>query len=65
LTYVVERGGVPVAPISPPAAPAATLGDLKALLRERRNPNSEYASTVHAVVVGHNKFRRRRDPWAR
>jgi len=61
-TYVVERSGVPVAHISPPAAP---LGDFRALLHERRSPNPKYAAAVDAVISRHNTLRRRRNPWAR
>ena len=64
-TYVVDRGGVPVAHITPATARACTLGDFKAFLASRRRADDEYADAVEAVVDRHNKPRVRRNPWAR
>jgi len=63
-TYVVERGGVAVARISPADAPPCTLGDLRALVRDR-HADEEYLRTVDAAVSRHNRPRIRRNPWAR
>ena len=64
-TYVVDRGGIPVARISPAAAPACTLGDFKALLRDRRPVGEDYGRAVEAIVDRHNTPRVRRNPWGR
>ena len=64
-TYVVDRGGVPVAHITPATTRACTLGDFKALVASRRRVGEEYAAAVEAVVDRHNKPRVRRNPWAR
>ena len=64
-TYIVDRGGMAVARISPAAAPACTLGDFKALLTGHRRVGEEYGRAVAAVVDRHNKPRVRRNPWAR
>ena len=64
-TYIVERGGVPVAHITPATGRACTLGDFKAHLASRRRTDDEYANVLEAVVHRHNKPRVRRNPWAR
>jgi prevent-host-death family protein len=65
-TYVVDRGGVPVARITPAEPPACTLRDLVDLLRTRRRPlGDEYGRAVESAVAHHNEPRIRRNPWAR
>ena len=64
-TYIVERGGVEVARISPIEAPAATMRDFKALLRDRGRVDEEYLRAVEDAVTRHNRPRVRRNPWAR
>jgi antitoxin (DNA-binding transcriptional repressor) of toxin-antitoxin stability system len=64
-TYVVHRGGVPVARIGPAEARAATIRDLKALLSDRGRVADAYLRAVDAAVERHNPPRVRRNPWAR
>ena len=64
-TYFVERGGMPVVRISPVGRPAATIGDLKALLRGRELVGKTYLRALEDVVERHNHPRVRRNPWAR
>ena len=64
-TYIVERGGVQVARISPIEAPAATIGDFKATLRDRGRVDEEYLRAVEDAVDRHNRPRVRRNPWVR
>jgi hypothetical protein len=64
-TYVVERGGVPVAQIGPIARRSATIRDLKALLADRGRASDEYLEAVEAAAGRHNKPRVRRNPWGR
>ena len=64
-TYVVERGGLPVAHIGPPGPPRCTVGDLLALMRDRRRLGEEYASAVESALQRHNVPRVRRNPWLR
>jgi prevent-host-death family protein len=64
-TYIVDRGGVPVARISPAGPAACTLHDLVDLLRNRRPLGEEYGRVVESAVAHHNELRARRNPWAR
>jgi antitoxin (DNA-binding transcriptional repressor) of toxin-antitoxin stability system len=64
-TYIVDRGGIPVARISPAEGPAFTMRDLKALLGDRRRVDDEYLRAVEEVVDRHSRPRVRRNPWAR
>jgi len=64
-TYIVERGGVPVARIGQAEARIATIGDLKTLLHGRGRPAEDYLRAVDAAVERHNTPRVRRNPWAR
>jgi len=64
-TYIVERGGVPVARISPVAHRRATIRDLRALLGEGSRASEAYLEAVEAAVTRHNKPRVRRNPWGR
>ena len=64
-SYFVERGGTPVVRISPVDRPAATVGDLKALLRGRGRVGESYLRALEDVVERHNEPRVRRNPWAR
>jgi prevent-host-death family protein len=64
-TYLVERGGTPVARISPVSRQVATIGDLKALLWARTGADEAYLRAVEDAVERHNQPRVRRNPWAR
>jgi antitoxin (DNA-binding transcriptional repressor) of toxin-antitoxin stability system len=64
-TYYVERGGTPVARISPVSRPLATIGDLKGLLWGRTSVDEAYLRAVEDVVDRHNRPRVRRNPWRR
>ena len=64
-TYIVERGGQPVAQIGPVGRTPSTLGDFKAWLRDLPRVDDEYLRALEDVVAKHNKPRVRRNPWAR
>ena len=64
-TYVVERGGKPVARISPVGVTGSTMAALKALVESRTRAGAEYSSEVERAVRRHNTPRVRRNPWAR
>ena len=64
-TYVVERGGKPVASIAPVEREAFTMRDLKALISERARASAEYLETVKRASIGRNRPRVRRNPWGR
>ena len=63
--YVVERGGVPVAQISPVPSTSCTVADLVAVLRDHAALPEEYVRAVDAAVKTANKPAVPRDPWAR
>jgi len=54
-TYVIERAGEPVAQIGPVAAPAFTVGELKALVSRLPPPGAEYQRAVERAVTRHNR----------
>ena len=64
-TYVVERGGVPVARISPIARRRATIHDLRALLSGGGRAGEDYLRAVEDAVARHTRPRVRRNPWGR
>jgi len=66
-TYVVERGGAPVAEIAPVARRVSTFRDLKAWIADQTRPRAdkEYLRIVEDVVRSHNKPRVPRNPWER
>jgi len=65
-TYVVERGGRPVASIAPVERDAFTMRDLKSVVAEsgRRAP-AEYLDAVERASARRNRPRVRRNPWGR
>ena len=63
-TYIVERGGKPVARISPVGVAASTMAALKALATARR-VDEAYLREVEGAVRRHNAPRIRRNPWER
>ena len=65
-TYVVERGGRPVASIAPVERDEFTMRDLKALAAESgRRPPGEYLDAVERASARRNRPRVRRNPWGR
>lgn len=61
-TFIVERGGVPVAQIGPVAS-RCTLGDLAELLRTVGPVDEEYLRAVEAGIRRANKPAVPRNPW--
>lgn len=76
-TYVVERGGKPVASIAPVEREVFTMRDFKALVGERARASAdlsrrsalgakaEYLETVERASSRRNRPRVRRTPWGR
>ena len=64
-TYIIERGGVPVAQIGPVERAVFTMADFKALAADLPAPDEEYRRAVEASVRRHNRPRTRRNPWER
>ena len=65
VTYTVERGGRPVARISPIDAPFSTIRDFKAWIHNHPVVDEEYLKAVEEAVARHNTPRVRRNPWER
>jgi antitoxin (DNA-binding transcriptional repressor) of toxin-antitoxin stability system len=65
ITYVIERGGEPVARIGPAERVRFTMADFKVLVGGLPRVDEEYLSLVERAVKGHNRPRVRRNPWAR
>ena len=64
-TYVVERGGKPVASIAPVERETLTMREFKALVGERGRAPAEYLTAVERAAARRNRPRIRRNPWAR
>jgi len=64
-TYVIERGGKPVARISPVRASGSTLATFKALIANRPHVDAAHAREVNRAVRRHNIPRVRANPWER
>jgi antitoxin (DNA-binding transcriptional repressor) of toxin-antitoxin stability system len=64
-TYIVERGGTPVAQIGPVEERVCTVADFKALIAEAPRVDEEYLEAVEAAAARHNRPRVRRNPWER
>ena len=64
-TYVIERGGTPVAQIAPLADRSFTLGALKALIAALPRADDEYLASLERATARRNRPRVRRNPWAR
>ena len=64
-TYIVERGGKPVAQIGPAAGQSFSMADFKALVRRLPSGGSEYLDAVERAAARHNRPRVRRNPWGR
>jgi antitoxin (DNA-binding transcriptional repressor) of toxin-antitoxin stability system len=65
VTYVVERGGSPVAQIGPVDQAAFTMAGFKALVESAPSLDEKYLTEVEEAVTRHNRPRARRNPWAR
>ena len=65
LTYVIERGGTPVAQIAPVDRASFTMADFKALTGSLPRVDDEYLRAVERAAARRNRPRVRRNPWAR
>jgi antitoxin (DNA-binding transcriptional repressor) of toxin-antitoxin stability system len=65
VTYLVERGGTPVARIAPVARASCTMGAFKALAARLPRADDEYLTAVEGAIARHNRPRVRRSPWGR
>ena len=65
VTYVIERGGEPVATIGPAQRVRFTMADFKALAAGLPRTDAEYLNLVEHAVARHNRPRVRRNPWER
>lgn len=65
VTYMIERGGEPVATISPATRVRFTMADFKALAAGVPRADVEYVNLVEQAVARHNRPRVRRNPWER
>jgi antitoxin (DNA-binding transcriptional repressor) of toxin-antitoxin stability system len=64
-TYIIERGGKPVAQITAIEGRSLTLGGLKALVAALPRADADYLATLERVTATRNKPRVRSNPWAR
>jgi hypothetical protein len=64
-TYIIERGGTPVAQIGPVEPKVATMRDLVAFLREMPRADEEYVRAVEEGMAMFNKPRVPENPWER
>jgi len=64
-TYIIERGGKPVAQIGPVERKTFTIADFADLLRRLPHVDEEYLRAVEKSVARHNKPRVPDNPWAR
>ena len=64
-TYVVERGGKPVASIAPVERETFTMRDFKAIVGDSRRVPTEYLEATERAAARHNRPRVRRNPWGR
>ena len=64
-TYVVERGGKPVARIAPVERERFTMSDFKDLVGRLPRSDAGYIDGVVRGSAAHNKPRVRRNPWGR
>jgi antitoxin (DNA-binding transcriptional repressor) of toxin-antitoxin stability system len=64
-TYVIERGGKPVAQIRPVTRASFTMADFKELAADLAGAGDEYLRAVEGAIERHNRPRARRNPWER
>jgi antitoxin (DNA-binding transcriptional repressor) of toxin-antitoxin stability system len=65
VSYVIERGGTPVARIGPVEQLSFTIADLRTWVATAPRVDEEYLRAVEGVVARHNRPRVRRNPWER
>jgi prevent-host-death family protein len=65
ISYIVDRGGTPVARIGPVERRSCTLADLRGLIESLPRADEEYLRSVQDVTGGRNRPHVRRNPWAR
>ena len=64
-TYIIERGGKPVAQITALERRSFTFAALKALAAALPRADADYLKTLERVTAARNKPRVRSNPWAR
>src|SRR5215216_2951832 len=64
-TFIIERGGKPVAQIGPADRKTFTIRDFVALLTTLPRADEDYLRAVEQAAARHNKPRVRRNPWGR
>lgn len=64
VTYVVERGGSPVAQIGPVDQETFTMAGFRALVESAPRLDEKYLVEVEQAVERHTRPRARRNPWA-
>jgi len=64
-TYVIERGGKPVARIGPVGVTGSTMATVKALVEAGPRVDDAYLRAVERALRAHNTPRVRRNPWER
>jgi len=64
-TYIIERGGKPVAQITPLERRSFTFAALKALVTALPRADADYLTTLERVTAARNKPSVRSNPWAR
>jgi prevent-host-death family protein len=64
-TYIIERGGKPVAQITPLEQRSFSFGALKAFVAGRPRADADYLATLERVTGTRNKPKVRSNPWAR
>ena len=65
VSYDIERGGKPVARITPAERVSFTMADFKALVGALPRGEEEYLKVVEAAGARRNRPRVRRNPWER
>ena len=63
--YIIERGGKPVAQVTPLERRSFTFHALKALVSALPRTDPAYLATVERVTAARNKPKVRSNPWAR
>jgi len=64
-TYVITRGGVPVAEIGPVKARRFTAGDFATLVESLPATDGAFADAVHDGIARVNRPKVPKSPWAR
>jgi len=64
-TYIIERGGKPVAQITPLERRSFTFGALKTLVTGLPRAERDYLTTLERLTTARNKPKVRSNPWAR